>query len=368
MSSTTNSPQRDPDAFPLPSGREEAWRFTPRNRLRDLAGAGSGSRPEGKLALAVRAGDGVEVTGLEPDDPRIGFRPADRVSAAALANFGAGIAVALPAGSSSEAPVVVTVTAEGGTAFGHLLIEVGRGATGVVVLDHAGSGTVAEGVEVRLGDGAHLDLLSVADWASDTVHLGQQDVRIGRDATLRSVQVSLGGDLVRLTTTADFAGPGGDATFDGLYFADADQHLEHRLRIEHAAPHCRSRVTYKGALFGAHARTVWVGDVLIRPEAVGTDSYELNRNLLLSEGARADSVPNLEILTGEVARAGHASATGRFDEEALFYLCSRGIPPVQARHLVIRAFFAEVIGAIRVPEMAERVSAAIEAELARALG
>jgi Fe-S cluster assembly protein SufD len=128
-------------------------------------------------------------------------------------------------------------------------------------------------------------------------------------------------------------------------------------------PHCRSHVTYKGALQGEEAHTVWIGDVLIRAAAEGTDTFELNRNLVLTDGARADSVPNLEIETGEITGAGHASATGRFDDEQLFYLQSRGIPETEARRLVVRGFFADVINQIGIPEVQERLLAAVEAEL-----
>src|SRR5690606_4726752 len=151
-------------------------------------------------------------------------------------------------------------------------------------------------------------------WDDDAIHLSQQDIRVGRDATVKHVAVSLGGSVVRVNTNVSYAGPGGDATLLGVYFADAGQHLEHRSFIDHNAPNCASHVTYKGALQGETARTVWVGDVLIRADADGTDTYELNRNLILTEGARADSVPNLEIETGEIVGAGHASATGRFDD------------------------------------------------------
>ena len=122
-------------------------------------------------------------------------------------------------------------------------------------------------------------------------------------------------------------------------------------------------MTYKGALQGDGAHTVWVGDVLIQAHAEGTDTYELNRNLVLTDGARADSVPNLEIETGEIEGAGHASATGRFDDEQLFYLMARGIPETEARRLVVRGFFAELIQQIGVPEVEARLIAAIEAEL-----
>ena len=160
-----------------------------------------------------------------------------------------------------------------------------------------------------------------------------------------------------------FAIHGADIEMLGLYFADADQHLEHRLFVDHAVPHCRSNVVYKGALQGVDAHTVWIGDVLIRAEAEGTETFELNRNLVLTDGARAESVPNLEIETGEIVGAGHASATGRFDDEQLFYLESRGIPADEARRLVVRGFFADVINQIGIPDVQERLLAQVELEL-----
>src|SRR5207247_7331716 len=132
-------------------------------------------------------------------------------------------------------------------------------------------------------------------------------------------------------------------------FADAGQHLEHRLLVDHSVPDCRSYVGYRGALQGERAHTIWVGDVLIRAEALGTDTYEVNRNLVLTDGARADSVPNLEIETGDVIGAGHASATGRFDDEQLFYLMSRGLAEDEARRLVVRGFFAELLAKVPSP-------------------
>lgn len=175
--------------------------------------------------------------------------------------------------------------------------------------------------------------------------------------------------MARLTGRVQYRGPGGDAELLGLYFADDGQHLESRLLVDHSQPNCRSHVTYKGALQGdpssdrPDTHTVWIGDVLIRAEATGTDTYEVNRNLVLTDGARADSVPNLEIETGEIVGAGHASATGRFDDEQLFYLRARGIPEDQARRLVVRGFFGELIGKISVPAVRDRLTAAIEHEL-----
>ncbi|HET9519287.1 MAG TPA: SufD family Fe-S cluster assembly protein, partial [Actinoplanes sp.] len=186
------------------------------------------------------------------------------------------------------------------------------------------------------------------------------------DAHLKHVVVTLGGEIVRVSTNARYSGPGGSFEGLGVYFADAGQHQEHRLFVDHEAPHCHSNVEYKGALQGETAHTVWVGDVLIRAAATGTETYEINRNLLLSDGARADSVPNLEIETGEVVSAGHASATGRFDDEQLFYLMARGIPEGEARKLVVRGFFAELINKIPVEELRERLGDAVETRLVQA--
>jgi Fe-S cluster assembly protein SufD len=203
----------------------------------------------------------------------------------------------------------------------------------------------------------------VQDWDDDAIHVEAQAALVGRDARFRHVCASFGGSAVRISPTVRYAGPGGDAELFGLAFVDAGQHVDQRILIDHNAPHCRSRVTYKAALQGEDARAVWTGDVIIRHDAKATDSHETNRNLLLTEGARADSVPNLEIETGEVVHAGHASATGRFDDEQMFYLQSRGIPDDVAKRMVVRAFFAEIIDAIGVPELEERLRAAVEAEL-----
>ncbi|WP_309055826.1 SufD family Fe-S cluster assembly protein, partial [Streptomyces sp.] len=193
--------------------------------------------------------------------------------------------------------------------------------------------------------------------------VAQHNALVGRDASFKSVVVTFGGDLVRIHPRVAYAAPGGSAELFGLYFTDAGQHQEHRLLVDHNTPHCTSNVAYKGALQGQDAHAVWIGDVLIQAAAEGTDTYELNRNLVLTDGARVDSVPNLEIETGEIAGAGHASATGRFDDEQLFYLMSRGIPEIEARRLVVRGFFAELVQQIGLPDVEERLIAKIEAEL-----
>ncbi len=356
----------DPADFVVPVGREEEWRFTPLHRLRHLhedAAPGNGG-----VSVAVDAAPEVRVETVSRDDDRLGTggMPADRVAARAWASFEKATVLTVPRDAVASTPTVVTTTGQGvdkGAAFGHLLIDVQQFAQAVVVLDHVGSATYADNVEFRVADGGRLTVVVIDDWADDAVHAAQHSVTVGRDASFKSIVVSFGGDLVRVASEARYAGTGGDVEMLGVYFADDGQHLEHRLFVDHAQPHCRSHVTYKGALQGAEAHTVWIGDVLIRAEAEGTETYELNRNLILTDGARADSVPNLEIETGEIVGAGHASATGRFDDEALFYLQSRGIPADEARRLVVRGFFADVIGQIGIPEVQDRLMTRVEAEL-----
>ncbi|MBW0271951.1 Fe-S cluster assembly protein SufD [Nocardia sp. MH4] len=362
----------DVDQFEVPSGRDEAWRFTPLRRLRGLHD-GTAVR-DGRATVEVSEVAGVTVETVDRTDVRLGQAgtPADRVAAQAYSGFESATVITVGQETEVSDPITVTVTGpgEGKTAYGHLQVRLDNFAVATVVLDQRGSGTYAENVEFVLGDSAKLTVVAVQEWAEDAVHATAHHLKLGRDATVRHFAATLGGDLVRLTGTVRYAGPGGEAELFGLYFADAGQHFEQRLLVDHAEPNCKSNVLYKGALQGdpkspkGDARTVWVGDVLIRAAAEGTDTYEANRNLVLTDGARADSVPNLEIETGEIAGAGHASATGRFDDEQLFYLRSRGIPEDVARRLVVRGFFHEIIQKITVPEVRERLEAAIEAELA----
>jgi Fe-S cluster assembly protein SufD len=353
----------DVDAFEVPGGREEIWRFTPMKRL---AGLHTGAEATGTASVEVSGPSEVKVETVQRGDDRLGVAgtPGDRIAAQAWSSFTDATLVTLP-GDSRVEPTTITVTGagEGELAYGHLQVRAEQFSEGVVVIDHRGSGVYADNVEFVVADGAHLTVISVQDWADDAVHVSSHHAKLGRDATLRHTVITLGGELVRLSPTITYAGKGGDAELLGLYFADAGQHLEHRTFVDHAVPNCRSNVVYKGALQGEGAHTVWIGDVLIRAAAEATETFELNRNLVLTDGARADSVPNLEIETGEIKGAGHASATGRFDDEQLFYLQARGIPEDQARRLVVRGFFHEVLLKITVPEVRERLEAAIEAEL-----
>lgn len=356
--------------IPVPTGREEEWRFSPVARLQPLFS----EKIEGHGVLTTVVGAPevtVEIVGR--DDERLGTsgRPGDRAAVTAWNSFTEATVVTIPAETVASAATSIRVEGIEGQGdvptANHLVIRAERHAEAVVVIDHVGDALLNQTVEIDIADGAHLTVVSVQDWAHGAVHASSHRARLGRDARLKHVVVTFGGDVVRITPDAEFAGEGGEVEMLGLYFADNGQHQEHRLFVDHAVPRCKSRVTYKGALQGAGAHTVWVGDVLIRANAEGTDTYELNRNLVLTDGARADSVPNLEIETGEIEGAGHASTTGRFDDEQLFYLQARGIPEADARRLVVRGFFAELITDIGVPEVEERLLASIDAELERSM-
>ncbi len=360
----------DLDDHPMPDGREEVWRFTPLRRLRgvldDPPVVDEGSGPA--ATYEVTAGDELTVGTLAAGESPRGdaLVPGDRAAAVASANTEKALHVKVPADTELGEPVHVLVTGVAGRhSHAHHVLEVGANAHVTFVLEHRGSGVHAGNLEVIVGDGANVSVVSIQDWDDDAVHVGQHEARVGRAASYRHAAISFGGDVVRLTTDVHYQGPGGQAELLGLYFADAGQHLEHRLFVDHNQPRTRSNVDYKGALQGEGAHAVWVGDVLIRQVAEGIETYESNRNLVLTDGCRADSVPNLEIETGEIEGAGHASTTGRFDDQQLFYLQSRGIPEDEARRLVVHGFFADIIRRIGVPAVEEKLLATVEAELAK---
>jgi Fe-S cluster assembly protein SufD len=358
----------DIDDHPVPTGREEIWRFTPLKRLRGLHQ--DAPFAAGAVKLDVQAAPGVVVETVPADSPlrgSSGLVPRDRVAARAWAAAGGATVIRIPAETAVDG---VTVIGHHGTGHdtagaGHGIVVAERFSKATVVLVFDGSAVLADVVEFVVEDGAELTVVVVQDWATDAVHHSTQHARVGRDATLKHLAVSVGGDLVRTDTSAAYAGPGGQVELLGLYFADAGQHIEHRLFVDHTAPRTRSNVLYKGALQGKDAHTVWVGNVLIRKVAEEIDTHEENRNLVLTDGARADSIPNLEIETGEILGAGHASATGRFDDEQLFYLMARGIPEVDARKLVVRGFFADLLSKIPVADLRERLGEVIEARLSK---
>ncbi len=351
----------DVDDFEPASGFAAEWKYTP---LKLLGALLDGELDGSRYAYTAEAGEAIAVEWIERADARIGSvgTPEERGSANAWSHIDGAIAITV----SGEEAVEATVTRSelGPTArAAHTVIDARPNSRGVVVLQNTGHSHLSENVEIAVGEGARLTVVTVQEWAHDGIHLATHFAKLGKDAHLRHVVVSLSGAVVRVNTNAHLSGSGSDVELYGVYFADAGQHLEHQVFVNHDAPNTKSRVSYRGALQGKDARTVWIGDVLIRPTASGTDSYEENRNLLLTEGARADSVPNLEIETGDIAGAGHASASGRFDDEQLFYLEARGIPEEEARRLVVRGFLSGIIQKIGVPSVEAQLDVAIEEEL-----
>ena len=357
----------DLEAIPVPRGREEDWRFTPIRRIERLFDPASYA--EGDAPVTVEAPEGVIVEKAGRGDERLGtvLAPGDRTAVVAWNTFTESTVITVPKGSVLAEPIRLNVDAIEGTRPQHIRVEVGELAEATIILSHRGSPGAAlnQTIELNAADASKVTFVSIQEWDDTSLHASNHRLALGKDAKLTHIVVTFGGDLVRICSDTDFRGTGGELTMLGLYFVDGGQHLEHRVFVDHSQPNCYSRVTYKGALQGEDAHSVWIGDCLIRETADGTDTYELNRNLVLTEGAKADSVPNLEIENGEIAGAGHASATGRFDDEQLFYLMSRGISEMDARRLVVRGFFAELINQIGVPEVIDHLMESVEAELAK---
>jgi len=354
------------DDHPVPTGLEEIWRFTPLKRLRNLHKDAPLNGRE--YTVEVDAPDEVAVATLPAADPikgSSGYVPNERISARAYQAAVNTVTVRISKEAVLQTAAVVTLTGTGAAvaSAGHAVIVAEPFSKATVVLQFRGSATFADNVEIVVGEGAQLTVASVQDWADDAVHHTHHHALVKRDGSLRHLAVAFGGDLIRMNTSVRYEGSGGSAELLGLYFADAGQHLENRLFVDHNQPRTRSNVDYKGALQGRGAHTVWIGDVLIRKVAEGIETYESNKNLVLTDGCRADSVPNLEIETGEIVGAGHASTTGRFDDEQLFYLRSRGISASEARRLVVHGFFADIIRKIGVPELESQLLQTLEAEL-----
>jgi Fe-S cluster assembly protein SufD len=357
----------DPADFDVPTGREVNWKHTPVDRIAALFQNVAGD--DDALAIDIDAPDVVQVGVRRVGESPRGevFTPEDLPAAIAWTQSAEAVYVSVPADAELDAPVVVTLTGArpDARATAHLVLEVGVNSRAKVLLRHVGSVQLAQNVEVLVREGANLEVVTVQQWDDDAVHAASHQARVERDATLRHIVVSFGGGVVRVNPSVELAGTGSHADLFGLSYSDSGQHLESQVFLHHKGAETRGDVLYKGALQGAGARSVWIGDVLIGPDAVGTDSYEANRNLVLTEGARAESIPNLEIETGDIRGAGHASATGRFDDEQLFYLQARGIAEDEARRLVVPGFLAEIVQKIGIPALEAELFDAIETELAQ---
>jgi len=348
-----------------PTGREEAWRFTPLKRLHGLHDGTSVQSDRSTLIAKDALPKGVTFTreNLEP------LAVSDDVIIERIRSYSPSVAhLSIAADTELSEPIFLgrTAGALDSAEFSRVRISLGTHAVATVIVENTTDTILAEDLEIELAPGSNLKFVTLQEFESKSVYTARHHAVVDKDATFKSVTVTVGGDVVRILPTVEFTAPGASADLLGVYFATAGQFFEHRMHVDHAVPHAKSNVNYKGALAGQGAHTVWIGDVLIRAAAEGTDTYELNRNLLLSDGARADSVPNLEIETGEIIGAGHASTTGRFDDEQLFYLMSRGIAMSDARRLVVRGFFNEIVSEIGNETVQNRIMDRIDNELEKA--
>lgn len=343
----------DPADFAAVTGREPEWRLSPVSDLKALI---DGPLEGGAYPIECTPPSGVSVEFVDATQSSRGVAglPEDRLSANAWSQVEQVLEITVGSPQRETTRILRQDLGDSPRAA-HTLIRVTEGSHANVIIESRGPAVLAENVEIQLEAGSSLELVCLQEWDEGAIHYSPHFGTVGRDAQLRHFAASMGGRIVVVNPSITLAGRGSGAELYGVYFAESDQHLEHRVYVHHEGPDTRSRVSYKGALHGRGARTVWIGDVLIGAEATGTDSYEENRNLVLSDGTRADSIPNLEIKTGDIAGAGHASATGRFDDEHLFYLQSRGIPEVAARRLVVQGFLGEIVLKISDAELSEKL-------------
>jgi Fe-S cluster assembly protein SufD len=346
--------------FQTLSNLQDLWRYVD---LSKIAGLDADVLAEYRDQVSYRQVPGVSFSWIASTEAIVGSvgTPEDKVSAAAWTNASSTLLVEI--NESQSEPVVITITGDKDPSALHIFLVAKKFTEATLLVRHEGFGVLGENIEILIEDEAKLNFVSLQNWAAGSSHISAHFAKLGRNAHLTHSVLSFGGDLVRVTPVVTFAEPGSEVELNGVYFASAGQHIENRPFVDHAAANCKSRVTYKGALLGEKAHTVWIGDVLIRKIAEGTDTYELNRNLLLTDGARADSVPNLEIETGEIQGAGHASASGRFDDEQLFYLEARGIPELDARRLVVLGFLMELIQRTKIDSLVAELSQVLETKL-----
>lgn len=284
------------------------------------------------------------------------------------ARWDGGLFVYVPRGVHVERPIEAVLTATGaeGRIYGRTLVVLEEGAKATVIdryvsPDLGGTVQASTVAELVVAQGAELEHMTSVSWGSGVHHHATITAAAGRDSKVRSVVVTLGGDVVRVEPTLRVVGPGADARALGLFFASDDQHFEHRVVSVHEAPDSYSNLLYKGALKDT-SRTVFYGNLIVPPGAPHTDAYQTNRNLILNDGASAETIPFLEIETAEV-KCSHAGAVGRVDDEHLFYLRSRGVPEVEAKQLIVLGFLQEVLEMVALEELREELHDAIAAKL-----
>ncbi len=278
------------------------------------------------------------------------------------------VVVRVPAGVAVDAPVVVAhlTEGEGVAVFPRLVVEAGDDSeVSVLEVQASGpeSGLVVPVTEIAVGRAARVGHLTVQQLGFATWQLGLQVAGVEAEASLRTTTIAFGGDYARLRTDCRMVGRGATGELDAVYFGEGDQTLDFRTFQDHVAPDCTSNLLFKGAV-GGRSRSVYTGMIRVGKQASGTNAFQTNRNVKLSDGAWAESVPNLVIENNDV-RCSHASAVGPIDEEQRFYLESRGVPTDEAERLIVSGFFDEVLGRAPVPAVVPLLRSTVAAKFER---
>jgi Fe-S cluster assembly protein SufD len=308
----------------------------------------------GRLTTSVEGGTGS-------DD--------DRTITLSDAAWTGGVFIHVPDEVELDVPISVHVhVATAGAHLPRLLAVVGRHAKATLYLEHTSaegvSALVDEVAEIVVSDGAKLRLATLQDWSEGVQHLGLQKVEVHRDAHVLALAFTTGGSTVRLRPEFDLVGPGAEVRPLGIYLASEGQWFDLQPYVRHIAPRATSDVLFKGALQG-HSRTVFRGNVFVHRDAAGTSTDENNRSLILTEGARADATPFLEIECSDIT-AGHGSATGQIDARHLYYLQARGIDRETALRMIVTGYFTEILDEADLPGVSARAIAVIEQRIAAA--
>ena len=374
--------------LPLPTTSEEGWSFTdltgfdpdayelaetPRPAeiapLVELEFAGSARIDEGGVEIA-KAPEGVVFAPLDEKDKRIGALVAaeDKIAAGNAAFWRHGLLVDVPAGVELEQPLHVRIesTVPNGSLPTRLLVVAGENSRFTLIEEHVSAAEDLDAltscaVEVYVGAGAKLELVSVQRLSRQGWHFAHQRARLERDSELDWVCAGLGSKKSKTWLYNDLAGAGATSRVTGVYFADGSQHLDFDTYQEHAAPRTTSDFLFRGVL-REQATTVWRGMIRVEKEAQGTDAYQENRNLLLSRQAHANSIPGLEIMANDV-RCSHGATVGQVDREQLFYLMSRGLSAGEAERLIVSGFFAEALDRIERESVREALAQALETRI-----
>jgi Fe-S cluster assembly protein SufD len=375
-------------ALPLPTTKDEHWRFT------DLSGfdpdawtqngaagiavaaslvaveaAGIARAAEGGIEVE-RAPDGVRFEALTDDHPLlyslVGWD--EKFAAHNAAMWQHGLLVHVPRDVVLEQPLYVRVAnaVDGGSLFWRLLVVAEPGSRFSVIEEHASASPELAGysnaaVEIVVQDGAKVEYISVQNLSRATWHFASHHARVERDAELDWVAGGFGSAKGKVRIQNDLAGPGATSRVTGAYFADGTQHLDYDTFQEHIAPDTTSDFAFKGALRDT-ARAVWRGMIRVEEGAQKTNAYQENRNLLLSKTAHADSIPGLEILANDV-RCTHGATLGQVDREQLFYLMARGLSRSEAERLIVRGFFQDVLDRVELEPVRDALAAALEARI-----